>query len=163
MIRVGSIAAASDGYYYIKHPTKSEAMSCLKMWEEHKRAKQSKEQAYRIIDHYYERHKGVPESEGLKYDSDKPRTHLVLQDFADALLEIAKVGTQGATKYGDSNWLQVENGFERYSSAMLRHYLAEKESSTDDDSGYLHAAHAAWNALARLQLIMNQHKEDNND
>lgn len=134
-----------DGYYYTRHNSKEEAGDYYHIPDESQRIKTTKE----VV--------------GLKYDIDKPRTHLVFQDFADALLEVAKVGTHGAAKYDDHNWLSVDNGFERYSSAMIRHYLAENEDYFDDDSGYLHAAHAAWNALARLQLILNQHKADNQD
>lgn len=94
---------------------------------------------------------------GLKYDSGKPRMALVLGDFARALLEVGKVGTYGAQKYADSNWLQVENARERYSDAMLRHLLAEELEDYDEESGLLHAAHVAWNALARLELQLRRH------
>jgi hypothetical protein len=37
---------------------------------------------------------------------------------------------------------------------MVRHLLAEAETDIDPESGLLHAAHAAWSALARLELML---------
>lgn len=93
---------------------------------------------------------------GAKLDAGKPRPHLVLGGFSLALLEVAKVGTYGANKYTDNGWMSVDNGVARYSEAMLRHYLAEQRESHDRDTGLLHAAHEAWNALARLELMLRK-------
>ncbi len=90
---------------------------------------------------------------GAKLDHEKPRMELVLQGFRDALVEVAKVGTFGAAKYSDNGWKEVPNGFERYSSALLRHHFAN--TPCDEESGLPHAAHEAWNALARLQLLLD--------
>lgn len=97
---------------------------------------------------------------GAKLDSGKLRVHLVLGAFAHALSAVSEVGTFGANKYSDNGWLQVENGVDRYSDAMLRHYLKECSGEMNDpDSGIHHAAHLAWNALARLELMCrNQDK-----
>lgn len=90
---------------------------------------------------------------GMKFDSGKPRMDLVLGAFSRALLAVGAVGTFGAVKYADDNWVHVDNGVSRYSDAMLRHYLAERQGQVlDSESGLLHAAHAAWCALARLDL-----------
>ena len=91
---------------------------------------------------------------GVKHDAAKPRASMVLGDFARALRAVAQVGTFGAIKYADHNWLTVPDGHVRYSDAMLRHWLAEHYDvdALDADSGLLHAAHVAWNALARLEL-----------
>jgi hypothetical protein len=38
---------------------------------------------------------------------------------------------------------------------MVRHWLAENQGiECDDESNMLHAAHLAWNALARLELML---------
>lgn len=96
---------------------------------------------------------------GAKLDAGKPRVGLVLGDFANALLEVSKVGTGGAVKYSDHGWLSVPEGVSRYTDAMLRHYLAEQSGGTlDQGSDLLHAAHLAWNALARLELIIRNGK-----
>ena len=93
---------------------------------------------------------------GAKLDSGKNRLDLVLSGFASALEEVGKVGTFGANKYTDDGWTVVDNGKARYSDAMMRHYLAEKREDCDPDSGILHASHLAWNALARLTLLLEE-------
>lgn len=94
---------------------------------------------------------------GAKDDNCKPRLDLVLGDFATALWGVGLVGTFGANKYTDRGWIEVENPIERYSSALLRHYLNFKSGEIDDrESGLPHLAHLAWNALAILQLWMKQ-------
>lgn len=96
----------------------------------------------------------APTSPGAKLDAGKPRIGLIATDFPRALTEIARVGTFGARKYTDHGWLYVPNGIDRYTDAMLRHVLAEPIGAVDHDSGLLHAAHVAWNALARLELML---------
>lgn len=92
---------------------------------------------------------------GAKLDAGKPRVGLVLADFARALTEVARVGTFGAQKYTDHGWLSVPGGQQRYTDAMLRHWLAEGRGELlDQQTGLHHAAHLAWNALARLELAL---------
>lgn len=94
---------------------------------------------------------------GVKDDSTKPRLDLVLGDFATALWGVGLVGTFGANKYTDRGWHEVDNGIERYSNALLRHYLNFKSGEMDDiESNLPHLAHLAWNALAILQLYMEE-------
>lgn len=77
---------------------------------------------------------------GAKADAGKVQAG-VLGDFALALLAVAEVGTHGAVKYTRGGWEQVPNGAERYT-----------------DSGLSHKAHAAWNALAVLELELRAEK-----
>lgn len=92
---------------------------------------------------------------GAKVDAGKPRPGLVLGAFSGALLEVTKVGTFGAKKYTDNGWLSVPDGFRRYEDAQLRHALYRHSGeSHDPDSGLLHLAHEAWNALAKLELYI---------
>lgn len=94
---------------------------------------------------------------GAKVDAGKIRAGLVLGNFAHALRAVAEVGTFGAQKYSDNGWLQVPAGIDRYTDALLRHYLAHASGELDDpDSGCSHLAHLAWNALAILELTLNQ-------
>lgn len=95
-----------------------------------------------------------PHQPGAKLDAGKPDASLLLQ-FADALTEVAKVGTFGARKYTRGGWLSVPDGQTRYTAALLRHLMAETNEDADPESGLSHAAHTAWNALARLQLAIN--------
>lgn len=99
-----------------------------------------------------------PHQPGAKLDAGKPDAAL-LGDFGRALLAVAEVGTFGAQKYTRGGWLEVPNGFERYSAAMWRHLLAENRQQLDPESGLTHAAHAAWGALARLELMLREREE----
>lgn len=96
------------------------------------------------------------QEEGRKDDREKPMAGVLL-DFSRALEAVVDVGTMGAKKYSRGNWQFVPNGHERYTDAMMRHLLAEQQGNGyDDESGYLHAAHAAWNALARLEILLRR-------
>ena len=99
-----------------------------------------------------------PHTPGAKLDAGKTRLSLVFNGFANALEEVGRVGTMGAQKYTDNGWVSVPNGAERYTDAMYRHLLAEATGEEfDEGSELLHAAHVAWNALARLELVIRAH------
>lgn len=92
---------------------------------------------------------------GSKLDAGKNRMSLVLGAFAPALIAVSEVGTVGANKYTDDGWLEVPNGIQRYDDAQLRHWAKRHSGETiDPDTKLLHAAHEAWNALAKLTLIL---------
>lgn len=94
---------------------------------------------------------------GAKDDTDKVRVGLMVEGFARALKAVAEISTYGAKKYSEGGWQYVENGVARYSDAMGRHWLAEcTGEKLDGESGLTHAAHLAWNALARLELLLRQ-------
>lgn len=94
---------------------------------------------------------------GAKLDAGKNRLGLVLQGFALALQAVGEVGTYGANKYTDNGWMEVPNGQARYTDALYRHLLKEATGEQcDPDTDLLHAAHAAWNALARLDLMLRE-------
>ena len=98
-----------------------------------------------------------PHEAGAKLDAGKRRDGLVLLGFSRALAAVSAVGTYGANKYTDNGWMSVPNGVNRYTDALLRHILSEASGElTDKDTGLLHAAHAAWNALARLDLMIRE-------
>lgn len=97
---------------------------------------------------------------GYKADVGKNRLTLIMHGFANALLEVGKVGTFGAQKYTDNGWCEVRNGEQRYTDALYRHLLAEATNElVDEESGLLHSAHSAWNALARLELQLRNSKQ----
>jgi len=99
-------------------------------------------------------------TDGCKLDAGKPDLSL-LQDFGKALEAVAEVGTYGKEKYSRGGWQHVDDGLNRYTAAMMRHFFAERYSNFDtDDSELLHMAQTAWNALARLELYLR--KEDEN-
>lgn len=89
-------------------------------------------------------------------DQHEPRPALVLGGFVLALRAVTEVGTFGA----DNGWRSVPDGQQRYTDAMLRHWLADPCGlSPDPDSGLAHAAHLAWNALARLELMLAEKRK----
>tara|TARA_R100000306_G_scaffold62564_1_gene73612 strand:+ start:24869 stop:25369 length:501 start_codon:yes stop_codon:yes gene_type:complete len=95
---------------------------------------------------------GPEKGQGMKFDTDKPRTGLMISGFSRALTEVAKVTTFGAKKYAPDNWRKVENGIERYRDAAYRHMLASAHQKNDEESGLPHLAHAAWCLLAMMEL-----------
>lgn len=98
----------------------------------------------------------MPGQPGAKLDSGKPMIGLVMAPFGLALKEIAAVGTYGCKKYSRNGWETVPDGVNRYTDAMYRHLLAEHLQKYDQDTGIMHAAHAAWNAIARLELMLRE-------
>lgn len=94
---------------------------------------------------------------GAKLDAGKADVGLLFESFPRALLEVAKVADYGAKKYTRGGWRTVPDGQQRYKAAMGRHILAG-EIETIDESGLLHAAQVAWNALATLELKLRDEK-----
>jgi hypothetical protein len=77
---------------------------------------------------------------GKKLDTEKVRVDLLP---IGALIEVAKVLTFGASKYGPDNWQHVKPR-RRYYGAALRHLFARgRGEKTDPESGLPHLAHAA--------------------
>ena len=95
-------------------------------------------------------------SEGIKFDGGKLRLAEMMQDFRLPLSAVCRVWEFGADKYEKSNWKKVDNATDRYTNAMLRHLMEEEAKPFDDESELLHAAHVAWNAIARLYFIMHE-------
>lgn len=96
---------------------------------------------------------------GAKLDRGKPDASLLLM-FGKALEEVARVGTFGAEKYTRGGWQHVAKGYTRYAAALLRHLFKSNYEDYDPDSGLLHIAHAAWNALAILELRLRRAEDE---
>ena len=104
----------------------------------------------------------APNQPGAKLDNGKNRLGLVLGDFSRALQAVGEIGTFGAKKYTPGGWIEVPDGIERYTDALYRHLLAEAAGEEfDSDSKLAHMAHAAWNCLAVLELILRQEEKIN--
>ena len=102
----------------------------------------------------------MSEQPGIKLDQGKPDASLLLE-FSRALRAVAEVGTFGAKKYTRSGWTAVDDGRNRITAALVRHLLAEGAGElTDADSSLAHDAHAAWNALARLDLRLREEEKE---
>lgn len=102
-----------------------------------------------------------PKEPGAKLDSGKSAMYRgLLAYFPRACESVAAVSTFGATKYAWKGWQTVPDGIQRYSDALVRHLAKEGAGeATDGDSKFLHAAHTAWNALARLELILQEQEK----
>ena len=100
----------------------------------------------------------TPNEPGSKLDAGKSAMFQgLLAYFPRACESVASVSTFGATKYTWKGWESVPNGFERYSDALVRHLAKEGTGEIQDqDSNLLHAAHVAWNSLARLELLLKE-------
>lgn len=87
---------------------------------------------------------------GMKNDRKDGKIRLELVPMAE-IEDIAKLYTIGAEKYADNSWKEIENGFERYRAALLRHMIAYmKGERFDDETGINHITAVAWNAIAML-------------
>ena len=93
-------------------------------------------------------------SEGLKYDEEKPRMHLLPPK---STFEVAKVLTFGANKYDEQNWRKLDNLQSRYTSGALRHIFAHMDGETlDVESGLSHLAHAICCLLFKLEIELEE-------
>jgi hypothetical protein len=103
----------------------------------------------------------APGEPGAKLDHGKPKSVTgVLHYFPRALGAVAVVSEFGANKYAWNGWETVPDGVRRYSDALGRHLIAEAIGPTDADSGLSHAAQVAWNALARLELMLREQERE---
>jgi len=90
---------------------------------------------------------GAPSGGGLRFDAGKNRVDLLPPD---ALMELGKVYAYGATKYASRNW---ERGmpWSKVIGPLLRHLFKwMMGQKIDEESGQLHSAMIAWNAIALL-------------
>lgn len=97
-----------------------------------------------------------PHEPGAKLDAGKPSVRRgFINYFPRAILAVAAVSDHGQKKYTWGGWKEVPDGINRYGDAELRHMCYEAMGQKIDlDSDALHAAHEAWNAMARLELIL---------
>lgn len=98
---------------------------------------------------------------GAKLDHGKaPLYRGVIQYFPRALNAVAHLSQFGAEKYSWHGWSAVDDGINRYTDALARHLFDEVVEGAFDDgpggSGELHATAVAWNALARLEKILEE-------
>lgn len=94
---------------------------------------------------------------GMKFDNGKAPVHQGLfKYFARALIAVAHISGYGFEKYKSwGGWREVEVA--RYEDAKGRHLLFPEIKELglyDEESRYLHAAHEAWNALAKLDKLL---------
>ena len=98
-----------------------------------------------------------PGAPGAKLDAGKaPVLRGLLAHFPRACQEVAEVSAHGASKHTWNGWESVPDGIARYGDALARHLCKGALEQTDSDSHLPHAAHAAWNALAVLELTLRE-------
>lgn len=95
---------------------------------------------------------------GAKLDAGKVQVMRgAIKYFPRALRAVAAVSMFGASKYAWNGWEEVPDGVQRYDDALGRHQTDESiDGLYTPDSKLLHAAHVAWNALARLDLMLKE-------
>lgn len=106
-------------------------------------------------------------AKGDKLDSGKaPIFRGVLQYFPRAVTAVANLSQTGAEKYSWKGWEHVPDGVNRYGDALARHIAFEAIDGlydpewTDQGKAVLHATAVAWNALARLELVLRELEND---
>lgn len=101
-----------------------------------------------------------PKQLGVKLDGNKvPVFRGLINYFPNACMAVAEVSQRGASKYEWDGWKTVPDGKVRYTDALVRHLIKEcTDGEVDPDFGLLHAAHLAWSAMARLELILREKK-----
>lgn len=101
---------------------------------------------------------------GAKLDGGKPQVVSgVVGYFPRAVEAVAKLSGHGAEKYSWGGWASVEDGVRRYSDGLGRHITQEAIEGPYDlewlnkyGHHVLHATAVAWNALARLELMLRE-------
>lgn len=98
---------------------------------------------------------------GAKDDLGKVDLSIILECFPRALWEVGRIADYGARKYSRGGCLLVKNAMRRYEAADMRHKLSRhKGEECDPESGMLHLAHEAWNALIKLELYLREEKDE---
>ena len=95
-------------------------------------------------------------SEGIKYDSAKPRMNLLPPK---AIMEVSKVLTFGAEKYDAENWRKLDDLQNRYTAGALRHIFAHMDGEQlDPETNLSHLAHALCCLLFKLEIELENAK-----
>lgn len=100
----------------------------------------------------------IHKEEGIKTNKNKHQMSLLFKQFPEALKAIVKCSEYGHNKYKETdsdflNFKRVEGGSKTYADAGLRHRL---EQGKDLESNLPHQYHVAWNALAELELWIQE-------
>ena len=101
------------------------------------------------------------EEQGIKLNELKPQLSLLFKQFPKALEAIARCSEYGHEKYKETdkdylNFKRVPEGSKAYADAGLRHRL---EKGIDLESFLPHSYHVAWNALAELELLIEENQK----
>lgn len=99
---------------------------------------------------------GIPlGAPGCKLSAGKPKLSFAIDGFPMALKAVSAVGQFGHEEkgYGLNSWKTVPDGEKEYHEARYRHQTdIAKGEYRDPQSKYPHLFHVVWNALAELEL-----------
>lgn len=84
--------------------------------------------------------------------------------YYNAIMSLCAVGTFGAKKYADNNWMGLQDGINRTLDASLRHVLAYMSGDINNHEEFIkdnikhecnlpHLAHALWELLACIEFV----------
>lgn len=101
---------------------------------------------------------GEQQDVGVKHSEEKPKLSLLFRQFPKALKAIVRCSEFGHEKYKETdldylNFKRVEGGSDNYADAGLRH---RTETGISEESGLPHYYHVAWNALAELEIKLEE-------
>lgn len=98
-----------------------------------------------------------PKFDQEEKQSKPPIISMLLQYFPNALLNVAHVSEIGAKKHGEGSWKDAEDGVRMYQDALGRHLLFHPlDINVEEGEFVLHGAQVAWNALAALELAIEE-------
>jgi hypothetical protein len=95
----------------------------------------------------------------MKHDAGKaPVGRGFMSYFPRAIKRVALVSQFGFEKYKEwGGWRKVDDAFNRYDDALLRHDVEHRTGQlTDHESKLRHLEHRAWNAMATLELFLTE-------
>lgn len=94
---------------------------------------------------------------GIPGDADKPRPALLHSSMARAVAAVIRVLTYGAKKHSPDGWADVEDVDRVYLEKIYRHLSAEAlGDDIEPESGELHAACVAADAMIRLEMRLRE-------
>ncbi|MEE0968266.1 MAG: dATP/dGTP diphosphohydrolase domain-containing protein [Clostridia bacterium] len=99
----------------------------------------------------------MEDNKSKKYDQGKLMWHLLPLSLIKPVVEIFQYGLEKYKKEG--SWKELDNGYIRYRDAFFRHLEAHESGQLrDEESGFPHIQHCAWNALAMMYFALKEHK-----
>lgn len=97
----------------------------------------------------------MEDNKSKKYDQGKLMWHLLPLSLIKPVVEIFQYGLEKYKKEG--SWKELDNGYVRYRDAFFRHLEAHESGQLrDEESGFLHIQHCAWNALAMMYFVLKE-------
>lgn len=101
---------------------------------------------------------------GMRFNAGKaPVWRGFINYFPRAIEAVSRVSAFGANKYAWNNWQNIDDYYDNITDSLSRHLVNEaKGRALDVDSELEEAAHLAWNAMARLELIVKD-RENGSD